>query len=73
MQVLITETNKQSALCHRVEPALLELLWSQDSLHSIASDRLAIRFGAGPSRQSLPARTLPDLSVPWVPGAGLGC
>jgi hypothetical protein len=68
--VFITETNKQSALCHRVEPALLKLLWTQETLRTVAA-RPMHRIGAGVTSQTLPPHTLPTLSKPWTPGAGL--
>ena len=68
--VFITETNKQSALCHRVDPALLQLLWGQETRRTVAAGPVH-QIGAGATTQPLPPHTLPTLSKPWAPGAGL--
>merc|ERR1712113_950713 len=69
--IFITETNKQSALCHRVCPQLLKLLWAQYSLRTVATARLVASFSSGESSVALPPKSMPDLHAPYTDGIGV--
>ena len=68
--IFITETNKQAALCHRVDPVLLKLLWEQQELNSVAGDRLVVSF-EGSTQKRVAQGVLPNFAQTWRPGAGL--
>ena len=70
--IFITETDKTSALCHRVDPELLALLFAQGSSTKVPTAGLALSFGAQPAQQHpLPAHSLPDLGAPYTKGLGV--
>ena len=47
--IFITETNKQSALCHRIDSGLADMLWAQDSITTAATAGRVLSFGEQPA------------------------
>ena len=73
-QVSVITTQKTQALCARVEPALVTLLWAQLqgwAMPPVSSEGLVLSFGPGPAEPSLPPHALPSLSQAWRAGAGI--
>lgn len=67
--VSIVITQKTLALCARVEPTLISMLWSQlqqpGAPPVVSSEGLVLRFMEGVRELPLPPGALPSLSAPW--------
>lgn len=61
--IYITETNKTIARIHTIDPNLLALLWSQDTVNILSTDDLVLNFTSSSQGTIFTTPSLPDLSV----------
>lgn len=68
--IFITETNKTHARVHPVDPAMLALLWSQQTVTGVAQGNLTLQWSAGSQGKAFTTPTLPVLGTYPHPGYG---
>jgi hypothetical protein len=70
--VYITETNKTHARRHEVAPALLSLLYAQDTLSATATAGRVAVFNSSAVNKTISAPPLPDFTAGYYPVDGYG-